>query len=400
MISFQSIAKNFKIFVACSLLIPVSSCEKEETIIVSKNNIEAIVTKEYVNSIVEKLSPSNFKTGIEKTNLKNSHALKEVTEVSLVKENNVPYFYVINYLSTGGFIILSADRNIAPILAYSETGFFDINSEEVTDTGLSDWLKSTKNYIADCKNKKIVASKIIAEQWQNLTTFDIKQNKPNDLLQVLSIRDEPCYSWYELSPLLTTKWGQDCGYNDYTPYCSNGYCGRMKTGCVATAMAQILKYYNYPNTFSYTYTYNWNYSLMPNSVNTYGASPATAQLMKDLGDIVSMNYGCTLSGANIQLMVSAFISMGYQTNFAPYNKASTISAIENGKPVCLTGINSSNSQVHIWIADGYKKLFLCSGTSNLDYLHMNWGYGGNSDGWYSNFSSYDALNLMIIPSRN
>lgn len=193
----------------------------------------------------------------------------------------------------------------------------------------------------------------------------------------------------QVTPLLSTTWNQTCNYNAQMPTVgSGGSCGKAFTGCNATAMAQICKYYAYPiSGFSYHCNTNspsnctdfslanYNYAAMPNSVSSANASVAT--LMYDLGVSVDMNWSGTNStsffSSSVLKEYFAYSPKMYSTaTFLFPTTADLIDAIklelDNGRPVYAKGGG------HFYLIDGY----------NLsDNFHMNFGWGGTYDGYYA-----------------
>jgi hypothetical protein len=196
-----------------------------------------------------------------------------------------------------------------------------------------------------------------------------------------------------VGPLLSTTWGQGYGYNDYTPLtgCTNYYNGHAPTGCVATAMAQVMKYYQKPS------TYNW-----ANMPNTYGTND-TAILMRDIGGAVRMSYGCDGSSANSgDEIASTFRDDFHYSNASggDYDYQVVKQQLIANKPVILTGGRKKigiswnmYTDGHAWVCDGFQSSTIysydesegfCRGWGYL-MLHMNWGWGTyeNFNGWYS-----------------
>jgi hypothetical protein len=319
-----------------------------------------------------------------------SNTYKSITNIN----NETDVFYVIGMGTGEGYVIVSADNDVIPVLAYSINGKYeDGNHSEA----YLDWMNRYVEYILYVKNEKITADKPIKQKWQALLN-----NQPSLKNALISV-----------SPLLRTQWDQGVGYNDFCPY--NLFTGRTPTGCTATAMAQIMKYwgdkighstqgignltYNCPFYGSQSAdfvntTYNW--ANMPLDEG----NPEVAKLMYHCGVSVKMDYGFSGSGAWV-------ISNGYLSN-PPYCAeyayktffgfdASTIQGIDkdeskisdaawistiknelsNGRPVQYVGIESKGG--HTWVCDGY---------DTKDYFHMNWGWGGIDDAYY-----YSLTNL-------
>jgi hypothetical protein len=205
-------------------------------------------------------------------------------------------------------------------------------------------------------------------------------------------------------------WNQSPLYNNLCPIDNNGM--RSITGCVATAMAQIMKYWNYPvqgtgvgsywlgktdnlcyfgngthiTNIAITGTYNW--VNMPNSLTTNSASSeisAIAKLMYDCGISVDMSYSSSSSGAcyNGRELVDHFnydtgLHSESRTNYTDNNwKQLLYEELNNERPIWYSGYGDGVG--HSWVCDGY---------DNTGYFHMNWGWGGYSNGYFL----LDALN--------
>lgn len=212
-----------------------------------------------------------------------------------------------------------------------------------------------------------------------------------------------------VEPLLATTWRQDAPYNNM---CNDVATG-CQTGCVATAMAQIMKYYNYPKQGtgqnSYTvsnvtvssdfaeHSYEWDKML--NSYNYWGngdeAEAAVALLMRDCGVALEMNYGTYASSAANSMVAYALMTyFGYdkamenkyrgRMSDAEWEEV-IINELEACRPVFYSGA-SNGSGGHAFVCDGY---------DGNGYFHFNWGWGGGCDGYFL-ITGAGALN----PYRN
>jgi len=208
-----------------------------------------------------------------------------------------------------------------------------------------------------------------------------------------------------VSPLLSTQWGQHKSndgqpnaYNYHTPGC--GIFEHCFTGCVATAMAQIMRFWQEPEDIpNRCFQYNWNNmpnKLKSNSNRYIQERDAVAKLMRDCGNSVNMQYcgGLTVcedqqSGSSVENNVpDALKTFGFnEAYFASKDDYSEIqwemlirSNLTNGRPLLYRGQPSQNSGPgHAFVCDGYrKKLF-----SDKYLYHFNWGWTGDSDGWFS-----------------
>ena len=314
-------------------------------------------------------------------------------------------FYVFNVDSIG-FVIVSGDDTVIPILGYSDQGNFHSDN---MPPAFQKWLEGYKNEIIYVVSHDIKATDEIDKLWS------LKNNNPNARLSSNAV-----------APLIQTHWNQgnvNLNYQETSPpYNSdyyNYYCPydatagkNAVTGCVATAMAQVMKFWNYPATgtgwngyqtdhygqlkvtFGST-AYQW--SLMPiqlNSSSTSAQNNAVATLMYHCGVSVNMKYSPTGSSAHIveysQNAPSAEYALknyfgynsniqhvyrkDYPDNIAWFNLLKT--ELDSGRPILYGGayINPNPSiptSGHCFIADGY---------DSNNNIHFNWGWGGLADG--------------------
>ncbi|HSO25023.1 MAG TPA: C10 family peptidase, partial [Methanobacteriaceae archaeon] len=197
-----------------------------------------------------------------------------------------------------------------------------------------------------------------------------------------------------VEPLIKTKWGQGQYYNDSIPEYKGS---KMPVGCVATALAQIMKYYNYPpigsgNNFYespyYDYKVNadfgntqYHWELMPDEIS--GINNYIAQLCYHVGVAISTDYDPSGSAAGGILATEALIKYFnfsdrpriFSTTYCENNcfswKDSLKNEISQKRPVLMEGDNL-NSGGHEFICDGYQD----------EYFHFNFGWNGAGDGYY------------------
>ena len=366
------------------------SCEKETTI--SKNEI----TEEcFVNENEAIIYASDLLFHQVNGNKSTKASKKVNSAVPVPDENGEPVFYVINY-ENGGFIVISADKRINPIMAFSETGTFSLDEGGVP-VGIVDWLWDSKEKVKEARTSKTVDQKML-QTWE-----------PCAMQKVIYPEDDPCGddpgnggcqdTHYEKGPLLTTAWGQGYGYNNLLPNLScNNANGRAVTGCVATAMAQVMKYHEYPA--------NYNWTGMP---NTYGTN-STAILMKDIGTAVGMNYGCGENGGSSaddgNIAPALINTFGYASaSRSGFDREVLKQQLRWNRPVILVGYATKStswfglvteySDGHAWVCDGYMSHFYCEIGVGTLYLHMNWGWSNYSDsdtrpnGWFA-YNNWDS----------
>ncbi len=288
------------------------------------------------------------------------------TMPQLTLENQVSGLYVFNVSDDGGFIIVSNDDATTPILGYSDSGSFD--SDNMPDN-LKAWLQSYADEIAWLQ--------------QHGSTATTASNK--------APRRVGNHSTTTIGPLLTTTWDQSSPYNSNCPPDNNDK--KYVTGCVATAMAQIMKYHQWPQEAaqpisSYNLpskTFDWANMKDSYTENyTDAQKTAVADLMLYCGRSVNMDYGFSSSGAITRDVVSALKTyFGYSTTTkyvsrSYYSYANWTDLIyhelSQGRPVLYGGQSTTNG--HAFVCDGYKY------ESNTDLFHINWGWGGRSDGFF------------------
>lgn len=315
-------------------------------------------------------------------------------------------FYILNSTQEGGFVIVSADDRVQPILGYSEESTFDATN---MPPNLREWLMGYEQQIHYAIDENIEPMEDIVAEW-------------NTLLEGGAIAPK---STTAVSPLLTTQWNQSPYYNQLCPSYLFGL-GHTKTGCVATAMAQVMKYWNYPLQGRGYHSYNCDYGTlsanfanttydwvhMPNQLTSSSSTTqvnAVATLMYHCGVSVDMDYGIFSSGAITGNVASSLVSYFKYDNGANFVlKEGNYS--ENGWISLLkTELNAGRPMIYRGEGSG-GHCFVCDGYNNSNYFHFNWGWGGNDNGYYSindltpsilnDFTSNQGAVIGIQPSTS
>jgi hypothetical protein len=193
----------------------------------------------------------------------------------------------------------------------------------------------------------------------------------------------------QVTPLLSTTWNQGCYYNAQCPTTgSGGACGRVWTGCNATAIAQIFKYYSYPSTgmgnhcntndMSHCVDFSvqtYNYAAMPNNVTS--SNPEVAKLMYHLGIAVNMQWSGSSS--------NSFFDATPFKKFFKYSPRiySTATFMFNTTQDLIDAIKAELNAGRPVYAKGGSHFYLIDGYNLSDQFHMNFGWGGTYDGYYS-----------------
>ncbi len=268
-----------------------------------------------------------------------------------------------------GYLVLSADDVAPAVLGYSDNGGFDPQN---IPANMQEWLNGYSDVIA-----------LAAERGGR-----VLQAPANPALK-------------DIAPMVKTRWNQGEPYNILCPMQTiNGQVYRTYTGCVATAMAQVLKTYEYPTqgfgSNSYTWnnqtlsfdfgntTFDWaNMTDIYNNNSTIEEEDAVAELMYACGIASYMNYSAGGSGAaGVNAAVGLVNYFGYDPtvqylmrDYYPLPVWSTMihEELSKGHPIYYDGANASVG--HAFVLDGYR--------SADGFFHVNWGWGGMSDGYFS-----------------
>lgn len=307
--------------------------------------------------------------------LNNQSSLKSLTKneisprlVHQLKRADETAVYVYGNNIAEGFVLIAGDDSVTPILGYSDKGSFDYQN---MPENAKWWIDNYANQIQAIKEGKAVAATLI----RSSTT---------------------------VTPLLgEIVWGQDVPYNALAPSYEGKNC---PTGCVATAMAQVMYYHKWPETgrgsksyTSKTYkfelsadfsksTYLWN-NMIPtyNEQSSAESKEAVAKLMFDCGVAIEMDYDPNGSGTTTSNTAKAFIdNFNYDKGLRFLDRkyytneewtALVKSELDASRPIMYGGKTGNGifDEGHEFVCDGY----------NTDGLfHINWGWNGTSNGYF------------------
>lgn len=295
------------------------------------------------------------------------------------KTNGIdPAYYVIENGTNKGYTIVSADDRLPEIVGYAKKGNY---TEDTLPEAYVEFITAYQKFVEEVKAGNPHALRTAAE--------------------AKALRESASYTQPTVAPLLgNIQWNQDDPYNRMCPEYDGVH--KAATGCVATAMAQVMGYWKYPNQLQ---TDIPGYTSKSNKINVPGISKATddiydwdnilpqyrsgsfndvqanavAKLMHHCGVAVKMDYGQS-SGANVNPEhLSKYF--GYDKDFMAevYREAFSIkewnTLIDNElkakRPVLYSGQSSSS---------GHQ--FVCDGSDGKGLYHINWGWGGYQDGYF------------------
>lgn len=306
--------------------------------------------------------------------------------------------YVFNFADEAGFVVVSARSDLSPLIAVTEQGNYTYGEP----TGVEPF----DDYMAS-------VSSVIVPKDPIIPPLDTLNGKP--IFKTVEINELS-----QCEPLLKTKWGQE---DIYGAYCPNGI-----SGCVATAMAQIMAYHKYPASITTIYSgypyadetiyFDWDKMLThvkSSKIDNCGNSAyhyMISALMRQIGEEVFMSYADSGDSSALSSNVPrAFRALGYACGSGStlFSASSIYQNLDQKYPVYICGTPLGAPMGHAWVIDGYYDYR--HGTEfysynynykpgsfdpdaqfeyNLDsstvvherMLHFNWGYDGDCNGYF------------------
>lgn len=322
------------------------------------------------------------------------------SKVSVIKDGNEALIYLFTFEPTG-FVMVAADDAVIPVLGYSADNTFDVDH---LPTNAAWWLNSYKTQIKSIVSLRIDNS-ATKREWAQIQNNQVVQSRGS------------------VAPLLSTTWDQGKYYNASCPadVAAVNSDGHVYTGCVATAMAQILKYYSYPTTgsgsHSYTHakygkltadygatTYDW----AAMSSNVVLPNNEVAKLMLHCGIAVEMNYGVDGSGAQSGDVPGALTTYFGYSSTAELRHMSDFTA--SGWSELLKAELDASRVIYYSGDDGKEgHAFVCDGYDATNKFHFNWGWSGFYNGYFaigslnpggSSFNQGNDAIVRIKPTSN
>lgn len=296
-----------------------------------------------------------------------------------------PSYYVFNRGEDKGFVIISANEYTYPVLGYSEEGSFskDVDTKLWDQEGEKGIPFALKNLLSDYSNE-------IQYEWANAesnteTRAIIEEARMLSLVEGIkeSTGTRAALSVYPL--MYDIHWDQSPYYNDLC------YDGRVPVGCVATALSQIMRYWEYPDRGEGThystrgdywtnYDHPLNWDNMPKA-RLRSPNADVARFCFDVAVGVNMKFGVNGSGT-VHNYVPSLLTEHYKyantvrqvwrDNVGTQAWTNMIKEeLTAGRPVQYGGSGSGGG--HSFVTDGY---------DSNNYFHINWGWGGSSDGYF------------------
>ena len=367
-------------------------------------------------------------------------AIKDIQTV--VSETGVPLMYVVNYANDKGFTVISATKNYAPVLAYSEEGYLNVNDASFTENIFMDEYKTYIESVVglDCdslrqkyaidwsfyeKKSEVVNSRAytdaqIQQELANASTYYTNQGyevhslgaapyliqaaggqtgeeRANGFINDICSWTPPQYDCMDVTlllvkrtydqhgPYLQTAWHQDYPYAVNTPY--------HTAGCMKIAVTQMMYYYKWP-----TDEYNWSNIRIDWGESYEDPTDEETRFMTEVGTKLNQIYIAeNQTQISLPHLIPTFESYEYEIEVLAYNRNAAKEYIKSGIPLIMYG-KKSNSDSHVWICDGYRHPKVQYAAYMIDYdfgeytfypgmtddsgeyFHMNMGNGSNM--WY------------------
>jgi hypothetical protein len=298
--------------------------------------------------------------------------------------NGKPSLYVFQNAAGAGFILVSGDDIAEPVLGYSNESSFDLNTK---NKAFLSWMEFYQNEIAYGISKNNAQPAEIKVKWSQYASNNFSGSSRGAGVQ----------------PLVKSKWGQDPDENAQCPL-DKDENKRCVTGCPATAVAMIMKYFNHPAQGTGNSSYNhtkygtlavnyadqtYNYANMPDIIA--GPNADVAKLMYHAGVAVEMEYTPGESGS---FVIEAYCNKKEATceyalkNYFGYDKTTVLGLqkkdftdavwikklkdeLDAKRPMQYAGFGGGG---HTWVCDGY---------DDNNKFHMNWGWRGEQDGFFA-----------------
>lgn len=390
----NSMKKNYILIILLTIIFS-TSCYKHEKL--SNDdiliNMSSTLLEENLDFTISQEEAKTFALNFFNNHVKNTPSLKIKSSNSFLLPFENKKLFLFRF-EPEGFILLSDDKRNIPIFAFSEKDDFNFTKYSDLPSGVREWLSEFVLINRKLEtNSELRDYNRIGNKWSSILNDDISTKivDPYEcevyyLNTVQNIYDD-C--------ILETNWSQNLPYNLLTPICSETG-ENTPTGCIATAMAQVMNYWQYPN--------NYDWSILQNYyLNSDISSSAyeVANLMSDIGDAVNMDYNCTSSGATSTAAKNALKDdFNYNSDiaFEDYDISYIRGNLRSNYPVILGGYRTVNSccgitwysNGHSWVTDGlwevldnYKEICYSASGIPMDsyytlysyYLHMNWGCG-------------------------
>lgn len=281
-------------------------------------------------------------------------------------------FYIVNGNLGTGYVLLSGNRNIPPVVSYSPNG--NLREKDLREE---------------------------SELWGALNRYNRRSpdSEPRDLVFIGSPHEfekvlENFFRWrneHVVVPMLKTEWGQKYPYNNQAPIINGERC---VTGCSTTAIAQVLNHYKYPSKIG---NYKVDWEAIANKGNESSYNQSVSGLFYNIGRTIGVQWGVKATGIDMDVIHAYLRWLGYNEVYKPYDDKLVQQSLLKGHPVIAMGAGRylppyGYVNGHVWIIDGWQKWWQYAQyiswkhkkpkRRELNYYHINWGWNGVRNGYF------------------
>ena len=304
----------------------------------------------------------------------------EVSNLQTEEQTGDAAYYVFTGKDGRGFAIIAADDAVRPVIGYSATARID----QMPDN-LKSWLGNKQEEVALARKQHLMPNDQTKALWQSA---QVKTNESVVLLQ-------------------TAEWGQSAPFSDE---CPRSFGQRCLSGCVATAYAILMKYYEYPamgrgttlqykgesgiNVASRNLEHAYQWEEMPLSYkegSTEAQRKAVAELMADIGASLQLDYG---RYATVGTPAHFGLLQNFDYNIGLYRMHEGMDdqewaemlrkELDNEHPLIYRSETADGSEGHVYIVDGY---------DSEGMFHINWGWDGDYNGYFALDNLHPGMEL-------
>jgi len=351
------------IFITLFFSLYISAISLSQGTFISENHARTVAEKIYFERV--------------QTHQANKASEIKIINSTAVNEDKAILYYVFNF-SSGGFMAISAHRANPPLLCYSFSGKYKADNQP---DNFQAWMDQYKRQIIFTLENEAQPSEGTASLWKYYLETPLSAIK--------------AFSGREILPLTTSTWDQGKYYNEMCPADPAGPSGHCYTGCVATAMGQVMNYFRWPDTGTGSYSYecppygtlsadfgnsSYQWDLMETSLSR--SNPEVAEVLNHLGVSVDMVYGPDGSGMynhKAAYSLKTYFKYSPETQYVFRDTTSMdwdsilVANLDQKIPMYYAGWSVPDTNGHAFVCDGYQ---------GTDYFHFNWGWGGAYDGYF------------------
>ena len=299
-----------------------------------------------------------------------------ILDTDLIEKDGKGLYYAVNLQD--GFVLVAAWKNVYPVLAYAFEGSF---GQPLKQQNVAAWLGQYERQISHAIETDAPPFPETAKAWKNYLDEDFTTRATD--------------KYRTVEPMLVSTWDQGTYYNGQCPADPSGVSGHCVTGCVATALGQLVYYFRFPQSGIGSYSYehpdygtisanfaeaDYDYNQMMNALNA--PNPEVAELLFHLGVACDMVYGPQSSGMynhKAAYALRTFFKYSPETQYV-YRDSTTmdwdsllVTHLDQKIPMYYAGWSVPNINGHAFIVDGYQ---------GDNFYHFNWGWGGSFDGYF------------------